>query len=162
MLETHPGSELVLGPVYGGGTRDKGRSGVGEPVHSVGAGGAVVPVSTLAATPLARAPLTRGGGVRSRPIRDRPVHTGSSTNGKGLAFTEPHEGEVPASSSFRRGKAPPVDSFSGESPDIPFEDWLPALQRAAEWNGWSKSETLIQLGALTRSCSAGVGITLCQ
>ena len=51
MLETHPGSELVLGPVHGGGTRDKGRSGVGELVHRAGVGGAVVPVSTLAATP---------------------------------------------------------------------------------------------------------------
>ena len=101
---------------------------------------------------LAKAPLTRGGGVRSPPIRGSvgPVYTGSSTNRKGLAVTEPHEGEVPASSSFSRGKAPPVDSFNGESPDIPFEDWLPALQRAAEWNGWSKSKTFIQLAGHLR------------
>ena len=35
----------------------------------------------------------------------------------------------------RRGKAPPLTS---ESPDILFDDWFPALQRAAEWNGWGR------------------------
>ena len=45
----------------------------------------------------------------------------------------------------RRGKAPPIDPFTGESPDVLFEDWYPALQRAAEWNNWSQGETLIQL-----------------
>ena len=50
----------------------------------------------------------------------------------------------------RRGKAPPVDAFTGESPDILFDDWFPALQRAAEWNGWGHSETLIQLAGHLR------------
>ena len=45
----------------------------------------------------------------------------------------------------RRGKAPPIDSFDGESPDVLFEDWVPALQRAVDWNGWSEKELLIQL-----------------
>ncbi len=36
----------------------------------------------------------------------------------------------------RRGKAPPVDSFSSENPEDRFEDWLPTLERAAQWNGW--------------------------
>ena len=45
----------------------------------------------------------------------------------------------------RRGKAPPVDPFSGEVPDSIFDDWLPALQRAAAWNGWSDKEKLLQL-----------------
>ena len=40
----------------------------------------------------------------------------------------------------RRGKAPPVDSFTGEDPEIRLEDWLPALQRASEWNGWSNAD----------------------
>ena len=31
----------------------------------------------------------------------------------------------------RRSKAPPVDSFSGDNPDVCFDDWLPTLQRAA-------------------------------
>ena len=50
----------------------------------------------------------------------------------------------------RRGKAPPIDPFTGESPDVLFEDWYPALQRAAEWNNWSKGETLIQLAGYLR------------
>ena len=50
----------------------------------------------------------------------------------------------------RRGKAPPIDPFTGESPDVLLEDWYPALQRAAEWNNWSKGETLIQLAGYLR------------
>lgn len=34
----------------------------------------------------------------------------------------------------RRGKAPPVDSFSGEKAELHFEDWLPSLERATKWN----------------------------
>ena len=44
-----------------------------------------------------------------------------------------------------RGKAPPVDNFTGEDPKLRFEDWLPALERAVRWNEWSNEETLIQL-----------------
>ena len=43
------------------------------------------------------------------------------------------------------GKAPPVDSFSGEDPEITIEEWLPSLQRVMEWNKWSEQEILIQL-----------------
>ena len=45
----------------------------------------------------------------------------------------------------RRGKAPPIDQYTGEDPEIRFEDWLPGLQRAARWNGWTDEETLMQL-----------------
>jgi hypothetical protein len=48
-----------------------------------------------------------------------------------------------------RGRAPPVDQFDGES-DILFEDWMPGLLRAAEWNDWSEHETLIQLAGHLR------------
>ena len=41
----------------------------------------------------------------------------------------------------RRGRAPPVDPFDGESADVLFEDWMPGLLRAAEWNDWSEQET---------------------
>ena len=34
----------------------------------------------------------------------------------------------------RKGKAPPVDPFTGENPDIMLDDWLPSLDRASEWN----------------------------
>ena len=50
----------------------------------------------------------------------------------------------------RRGKAPPVDAFTWESPEVSLEDWLPALQRAAEWNGWTLEDRLIQLAGHLR------------
>ncbi len=50
----------------------------------------------------------------------------------------------------RRGKPPPVDSFSSENPEDRFEDWLPTLERAAQWNGWSDEETLLQLAGHLR------------
>ena len=31
----------------------------------------------------------------------------------------------------RRGKAPPIDSFTAEDRDTRLEDWLPTLERAA-------------------------------
>ena len=55
----------------------------------------------------------------------------------------------------RRDKAPPVDAFTGESPDILLDDWFPALQRAADWNGWSSTETLIQLAGHLRGRAKG-------
>ena len=50
----------------------------------------------------------------------------------------------------RRGKAPPVDVFSGESLDLLLDDWLPSLQRAADWNGWTEQEQLLQLAGHLR------------
>ena len=43
----------------------------------------------------------------------------------------------------RTDKAPPVDPFTGDNSDIRFEDWLPSLERAANWNGWSDEEKLM-------------------
>ena len=39
----------------------------------------------------------------------------------------------------RRGKAPPVNPFSGDSELVRFDDWLPA-----SWNGWSDEGKLLQ------------------
>jgi len=50
----------------------------------------------------------------------------------------------------RRGKAPPVDSFTRESLDILWEDWIPTLERAAVWNSWSEEEKLLQLAGHLR------------
>ena len=50
----------------------------------------------------------------------------------------------------RRGKAPPIDQYTGEDPEIRFDNWLPALQRAAHWNGWTDEETLLQLAGHLR------------
>ena len=42
---------------------------------------------------------------------------------------EPHLSVTHSGGSARRGKAPPVDTYSGETN---FEDWLPALQRSSK------------------------------
>ena len=70
---------------------------------------------------------------------------------KRLSTTLPESTDLhPSLPRKRRGKAPPIDSFDGESPDVLFEDWVPALQRAADWNGWSEKEMLIQLAGHLR------------
>ena len=50
----------------------------------------------------------------------------------------------------RRGKAPPVDPFTGENPAIRAEDWFPSLERTANWNGWNSEELLTQLAGHLR------------
>ena len=55
-----------------------------------------------------------------------------------------------ASPSPRRGKAPPVDPFSGDSVETDLDDWLPTLERAASWNVWSDEEMLMQLAGHLR------------
>ena len=41
--------------------------------------------------------------------------------------------------------------FSGEDSENFLDDWLPALVRAAAWNGWTKLELLIQLAGHMKS-----------
>ena len=50
----------------------------------------------------------------------------------------------------RLGKAPPVDFFNGEQLEVRLEDWLPTLERAVAWNGWSNEELLLQLAGHMR------------
>ena len=50
----------------------------------------------------------------------------------------------------RRGKAPPVDLFHENDPEIRLDDWLPTLERAAVWNNWSDEDRLIQLAGHLR------------
>ena len=38
-----------------------------------------------------------------------------------------------------------MEIFSGEDSENTIDDWLPTLVRAAEWNGWMKTELLLQL-----------------
>lgn len=58
----------------------------------------------------------------------------------------PSEGETEENvPTHRRGRASPVEMFSGEDSENTLDDWLPALVRAAEWNGWTKPELLLQL-----------------
>ena len=49
-----------------------------------------------------------------------------------------------------RGRAPPIDPFTGEDKNVRLEDWVPALERAAQWNGWTESEQLLQLAGHLR------------
>jgi len=42
----------------------------------------------------------------------------------------------------RHGKAPPVDEFTAEDSRTRFDDWIPTLERAASWNGWTEDELL--------------------
>ena len=44
-----------------------------------------------------------------------------------------------------RGKVPPIDPFSGENPKVTIYEWLPSLQRAADWNEWTEQKIFIQL-----------------
>ena len=48
------------------------------------------------------------------------------------------------------GKAPPVDPFTGDDPEIRFDDWLPTLTRASYWNEWSPEENLLHLAGHLR------------
>ena len=50
----------------------------------------------------------------------------------------------------RRGKAPPVNCFTGEKPKLRLDDWLPNLERAASWNGWTDEELLMQFAGHLR------------
>ena len=45
----------------------------------------------------------------------------------------------------RRGRAPPLDAFTGEDPEVRLEDWIPGLKRVADCNAWSETELLLQL-----------------
>ena len=45
----------------------------------------------------------------------------------------------------RQGKAPPIEFFSREDPSVLLDAWLPSLERASTWNGWSVEDKLMQL-----------------
>ena len=137
------------------GTGDKGVVGVTGHAGRAVPGGAVVPVLDPGRDHTHSSPFTpteeRGRGVRRthaigglRTIGESGRTDAGPSKHSTPTIGEPHDG------SMRRGKAPPIDAFDGESPDVLFEDWLPGLQRAAQWNGWSKDETLIQLAGHLR------------
>ena len=69
--------------------------------------------------------------------------------GRGSPLPQPRTLET-STQSPRKGKAPPVDTFTGERAEIRLEDWLPALDRAALWNGWTVEEMLLQLAGHLR------------
>ena len=77
---------------------------------------------------------------RSTP-RSTLLDAGISSVATGLRTSHP--------SQPRRGKAPPIDTFSGDG-SVSFEDWIPALERCSMWNAWSEEETLLQLAGHLR------------
>ena len=50
----------------------------------------------------------------------------------------------------RRGKALPVEPYTGEDESIQLDDWLPTLERAGQWNDWAAEELLLQLAGHLR------------
>ena len=79
------------------------------------------------------------------PTRPLDPTVGAFVPALSLTTMSPRECPVAQTRGKRQGKAPPVDSFSGESAELRFEDWLPSLERASTWNDWSEQEKLIQL-----------------
>ena len=68
---------------------------------------------------------------------------------RGVASPSTSRGVAP-SSTERRGRAPPVDPFTGENPELRLDDWLPNLERAAKWNNWNEDELLLQFAGHLR------------
>ena len=81
--------------------------------------------------------------IESLRGRHRGVASDKHERVSELPSLMPRETLSPARSC--RGKAPLVDVFTGHNPEILLDDWLPVLQRAATWNGWTQQEHLIQL-----------------
>lgn len=88
-----------------------------------------------------------------------PIVSSTTVSTVSPQVVAPHPGSLGV---YRRDRAPPVDSYTGENPEVRFEDWLPTLDRAASLNGWSTEETLMQLGSLVWQSSTGVEPTWCR
>ena len=75
-----------------------------------------------------------------------PPHSHTTPTDMGSAPRQPAES---SDSRQRRGKAPPIEFFTGEDACI-LDDWLPSLERASIWNGWSEEDKLMQLPGYLR------------
>ena len=83
-------------------------------------------------------PVTRPPISVSQPSLTRFAASGS-------VATESVPIPLGAPTSACKGKAPPVNEFSGEDLECPLDDWLPSLERASAWNDWSEEERMMQL-----------------
>ena len=86
----------------------------------------------------------------SLTIASQPIMCTSSTSASLGIPRSTASGHPSTAAGLRRGKAPPVDNFTGEDSAVRWEDWLPTLERAATWNGWSDEESLMQLAGRLR------------
>ena len=85
---------------------------------------------------------------REQVQREVPISSvGAVTTGTFPATVAPWESNQ---SRCRHGKASPIDEFTGEDSRITFNEWLPILERAANWNGWTQDELLMQLAGYLR------------
>ena len=85
-------------------------------------------------------------GTERSPVFDSPPSSNSSR--RSLPDTEERR---------YRGRAPPVDSFTGEKPEIRFKNWLLSFYEASKWNRWSEEDNLMQLAGHLRgrACKSG-------
>ena len=79
-----------------------------------------------------------------------PVVTSPGTSPARGVLDDVDRSRVITAPPVRRGKAPPIEPFTGESPSVHWDDWLPTLERAAMWNNWNEPEKLIQLAGHLR------------
>ena len=89
--------------------------------------------------------------VLQRELSGLRLHSTSPIDTEHMAHPLTHSSQaLTAVPTRRRGKAPPIDAFTGEYPETRFDDWLPSLRRAAEWNAWEPDELLLQLAGHLR------------
>ena len=69
---------------------------------------------------------------------------------EGTTSGEEHKPRPSLGQMVHHGKAPPVDTFTGEEAELRLEDWLPTLERASSWNGWTQEELLMQFTGYLR------------
>ena len=76
-----------------------------------------------------------------------PIPVDVSSGNEDAEETQPPTDVIPMSTApnTRRGKAPPVEPFTGEGVDTLSEEWLPTFEWMATWNNWSEPEKLLQL-----------------
>ena len=80
------------------------------------------------------------------------MHKVASVRSHSSESVSDHDDGPPELPVRRSGIAPPVGMFMGEDPEVRFEDWLPSLQLATHWNGWSPDEQLVQLAGHGCAC----------
>ena len=117
-------------------TREPPASGHSDAV--VPSPGHVLPEVGITPATLADDPMRPGAG---------PTDSTPSSHHESGPLTHP---PGPPDGRRRQGKAPPIEFFSGEDPAILLDDWLPSLERASSWNGWSAEDQLMQLSGYLR------------
>ena len=90
------------------------------------------------------------GADPGRGVRPVCTLTGTSVESGGVCGEYRETEGGPSRVRRYRGKAPPVDPFTGEDPEVRLDDWLPALTRASRWNEWTPDEALMQLAGYLR------------